>query len=76
MIISNFAETMERYGDSKEALKHYKEALRVLDANGSSNGTKIVLLKKVAELSMKHESIDNAIEYIKEAKHIVENSVD
>lgn len=77
MIISNYAETLEKYGEEKDALKYYKEALVVLEnIPASSIGARIILLKKIAELSLKFHDIDEAMNNIKVAKQLIENTVD
>ncbi len=42
--------------------------------DGGSNGTRIILLKKISELSIKYEKVDDAIEHLKEAKYVIDNS--
>jgi tetratricopeptide (TPR) repeat protein len=77
LIVSNFAETLERFAKNKEALKYYKLAAEVFPVNQNGTGNSLIILfKKIGELQYKLNQLPEALDTFNEAKRVISNLTD
>lgn len=77
LIVSNFAETLERFAKNKEALKYYKQAAEIFPVNQIGAGTSLIILfKKIGEIQLKLNLLPESLESFLEAKRMISNLAD